>query len=225
MVVVKLYGVLEAAAQRTVHLHASTFDDVMQGLFANFPKLRSVLQKIRLSILVDGKCIQIEDCLRPLSFERIDLVPAIGGGGPAIMMVAGAALSYGASTIATFAFMNLGLSLAMTAALQTFMVNFGISMILGGISQALIKTPKTQTRPADAPSYIFNGAVNTSQQGNCVPVGFGRMRVGSVVISVNVQTFDIPVEPIDTEVTSSPLPPQVPESEGVPTSFSYSDGP
>ena len=40
-------------------------------------------------------------------------------------------------------------------------------------------------------SYIFNGAVNLTAQGACVPVCYGKMRVGSVVISAGITTEDI----------------------------------
>ena len=40
-------------------------------------------------------------------------------------------------------------------------------------------------------SYIFNGAVNLTAQGACVPLCYGKMRVGSVVISAGITTEDI----------------------------------
>ena len=40
-------------------------------------------------------------------------------------------------------------------------------------------------------SYIFNGAVNLTAQGSCVPLCYGRMRVGSVVVSAGITTEDI----------------------------------
>jgi predicted phage tail protein len=46
--------------------------------------------------------------------------------------------------------------------------------------------------PADnRASYIYNGAVNLTAQGNPVPLCYGRMRVGSVVVSAGVSTTDI----------------------------------
>lgn len=46
--------------------------------------------------------------------------------------------------------------------------------------------------PADnRASYIYNGAVNLTAQGNPVPLCYGRMRVGSVVVSAGISTADI----------------------------------
>lgn len=40
------------------------------------------------------------------------------------------------------------------------------------------------------PSYNFNGAVNTTAQGNPVPLGYGRMIIGSAVISAGIYAMD-----------------------------------
>lgn len=40
-------------------------------------------------------------------------------------------------------------------------------------------------------SYIFNGAVNLTAQGNPVPLCYGRMKIGSVVISAGLSVEDI----------------------------------
>lgn len=77
---------------------------------------------------------------------------------------------------------------------QTWLVNIGISLALGGVAQMLAKSPTANTNETkNNPSYIFNGGVNTTAQGQCVPVGYGRMRVGSAVISAGIYTSDIPV--------------------------------
>jgi predicted phage tail protein len=66
----------------------------------------------------------------------------------------------------------------------------GWGLVLGGVS-SLLFTPKTHDpaateRPENKPSYAFNGPVNTTAQGNPVPVGYGRLRVGSQVISAGL---------------------------------------
>lgn len=60
---------------------------------------------------------------------------------------------------------------------------FGLTMALTGVSQMLSPQPKAST-PADAnPSYLFSGPANAVEQGGPVPLIYGRMRVGSTVIS------------------------------------------
>lgn len=208
MVVIKLYGILEEVAQRTTSVHAATFDEAMRALLANFPKLRKTLSNLRVSVLVNGQMIQFEDALRPFNADRIDIMPVVGGNGPAVMILAGAALTAGAATIAGL-FTGTFLASVITSA---SIAQFGISMILGGITQLLFKPPKPNigSRADDKASYNFNGPVNVSQQGNIVPVGYGRLRVGSMVVSVNVQTWDIPTGNEDTS-TPPPAPAPIPE--------------
>lgn len=88
----------------------------------------------------------------------------------------------------------------------------GAALILSGTSQLLSPQPAdlpgltnnyggggrqnsfnpTNNDPADnRSSYIYNGAVNLTAQGNPVPICYGRMRVGSVVVSAGVSTTDI----------------------------------
>ena len=47
-------------------------------------------------------------------------------------------------------------------------------------------------RPENKPSYSFNGAVNTTAQGHPVPVGYGRLVVGSAVISAGIDVDEVP---------------------------------
>lgn len=71
----------------------------------------------------------------------------------------------------------------------------GMSLALGGVAQLLAPKVKAESKEAveNKPSYIFNGAVNTVAQGNPVPILYGRMRVGSQVVSAGITSNDIPL--------------------------------
>jgi predicted phage tail protein len=60
----------------------------------------------------------------------------------------------------------------------------------------LAKNP--QTKPNDTASYLFNGPVNTTEQGNPVPVLYGRLIVGSQVVSASVCAYDLAIAPNPT---------------------------
>jgi len=64
----------------------------------------------------------------------------------------------------------------------------GFSLLLGGVSQMLFAPPKAQKnageRAENIPNTSFSGAVNVTGQGNPVPVCYGKMGVGSQVVSV-----------------------------------------
>lgn len=73
------------------------------------------------------------------------------------------------------------------------LVNMGVSMMVGGVVQ-MLSPQQQQTSAKDSAangaSYNFNGPVNTTAQGNPVPVLYGRMIVGSAVISAGILAQD-----------------------------------
>lgn len=82
------------------------------------------------------------------------------------------------------------IALVGTATLASVTFTIGVSMVLGGVAQLLAPTPKTPETEENTASYIFNGAVNTSAQGATIPVGYGRLIVGSAVISAGISVED-----------------------------------
>lgn len=67
-------------------------------------------------------------------------------------------------------------------------------LVAGGLANLNAKTPSFSLGGLESvdsrASMIFNGAVNTTEQGNARPIVYGRMRVGSQVISQGVVTQD-----------------------------------
>ena len=51
---------------------------------------------------------------------------------------------------------------------------------------------------ASASSHIFGGRANVAVQGSPLPIGYGRLRVGSHVIQASVKSYPGEVEPIST---------------------------
>lgn len=88
-----------------------------------------------------------------------------------------------------------------TAGLSTALVTMGYGMIVGGVVQLLTPMPKgrsSQDKADNTPSYSFNGPINTQAQGNCVPVLYGELIVGSAVVSASINTTDGNYVPDDT---------------------------
>ena len=69
----------------------------------------------------------------------------------------------------------------------------GVAMAVNGVVQLLMQQPKMnrpKERAEDTPSYGFSGVVNTMAQGHPVPLLYGRMIVGSAVISAGIEAKD-----------------------------------
>ncbi|SFO04358.1 tail assembly protein [Xenorhabdus japonica] len=73
------------------------------------------------------------------------------------------------------------------------MVMSGVGMMLGGVVQMLSPMPGGLARredPDNKPSYAFGGPVNSIAQGNPVPVGYGKRRIGGAIISAGIYAED-----------------------------------
>jgi predicted phage tail protein len=131
-----------------------------------------------------GKTNISKDDLQLAGGGDIRIAPILAGAksGGFLQTVLGAALVI--AGIFTFpAFPTLGAALA----------SMGVSMALGGVMQ-MLSPQQNQSSAADkvenGASYNFNGPVNTTAQGNPVPVLYGRMIVGSAVISAGILAQD-----------------------------------
>ncbi|AMB86660.1 phage tail protein [Pseudomonas agarici] len=159
----------------------SSFRSLM-GYFRQFPGFEKHMAEgasrgIRYAVFVGKQNIKEDDLDKPTGREVIRIVPILAGSKRAglIQTVIGIVL------IAASPFTN-GATLAP-----------GIALAAGGAIQMLSPQPKglgTQDGPNNRASYSFNGAVNTSVQGNPVPLLYGRMIVGSAVISAGIYSED-----------------------------------
>lgn len=75
------------------------------------------------------------------------------------------------------------------AALSGAFISAGVGMIL----QAFFAPDEAnmRERPEERNSFLFSGATNTSQQGQAVPLVFGRFRTGSVVVSAGLDVEEL----------------------------------
>ena len=83
---------------------------------------------------------------------------------------------------------------AATIAFGKNLVMFGAGMLLNGLGQMLSPTPTIDSShegAATKQSYTFGGAVNLTEEGNIVPVVYGTMWSGSVVISAGMYPEEV----------------------------------
>lgn len=130
-----------------------------------------------------------EDELHNPASRRITIAPVVAGAGGSVgKILLGAALIAASLFVPGLA----AVTLFGTTTLATVAFGVGVSLALGGVAQMLAPQPKSiGPQEEQQPSYVFNGAVNTSAQGQPVPVGYGRMIVGSAVISAGISVEDI----------------------------------
>lgn len=117
----------------------------------------------------------------------IRLVPVIAGSKDGILgILLGVALVGAAVLAAPF---TAGTSLAF---IPSALGSLGIAMAIGGVSQLLSSPPEAKAFKEQKGSHFFSGPINTSIQGKAVPVGYGRLIIGSAVISAGIETYETP---------------------------------
>jgi predicted phage tail protein len=193
MLTVLLYGHLGRRFGRRHRYDVRSPAEAVRALCATIPGFRVYLAEHSAPgyrVLV-GKDARDLDTLAMPANEAIKIVPVTAGAGKGLgSVILGAALiGFGVMTGGA----GLGLGAAWEAGGTVFAgylaANIGLSLVLGGVAQMLApqpKTPGTSDRPENKPSYAFDGAVNTAAQGNPVPVCYGRLIVGSQVISAGM---------------------------------------
>ena len=75
------------------------------------------------------------------------------------------------------------------------LIKLGAALMLSGIAVMLTAVPETdgagQEKPDERRSFLFDGPTNTTEQGGAIPLIYGRMLVGSTIISTSLDAQDI----------------------------------
>ncbi|EML3443352.1 tail assembly protein [Proteus mirabilis] len=194
---IRLYGVLGAKFGREHKLDIDSPREAIKALSVLYDGFEPFLANANLKGLefavFKGKRNIAEDELYLDTTEEIRIAPVIkgskrGGFFQTILGVAmiGAAMMLGPAGWAAFGAGGFaGGALAMG----------GAAMALGGVVQMLSPQPRGLSVRQDAdnkPSYAFGGVVNTTAQGNPVPLLYGldRREVGGAIISAGIYTED-----------------------------------
>lgn len=83
----------------------------------------------------------------------------------------------------------------LSSALAAAAGNIGIALVLGGIAQAISPQPEPPSieEAARLESFTISNVVNTSRQGLPVPIAYGRVFVGSAVLSSGLDVDQVQV--------------------------------
>lgn len=180
MTTVSLEGRLGKIVGKSFSFNTRTLKEVLDAIEANTGKLRSYLQlngKRAFAIFVNGKEIDPAVSVNTnVKNKKVLIIPILHGAFVATLttlLVKGMAAGI-AKTVATFV-----IGTVLGAALS-----FGISLLVS----KLLKQDDPET--LNTSSFLFGQAENVTKQGVVVPVGYGRMQVGSRVVSVNSFSVD-----------------------------------
>ncbi|MBB3260009.1 putative phage tail protein [Paraburkholderia bannensis] len=178
---IQLYGVAGTRYGRTHRLAVRSPREAIRALCAVVPGFKQFLaasRRMGLTFAVFiGKSNLAKDQLDyPAGREPIRIAPVLVGSKRGGLF----------QTILGVALVAVGVFTQMPT-----LIGLGASMALGGVVQML--SPQTSGLAGvvnNGTSYYFNGPVNSAAQGEPVPLVYGRMLVGSKVISSGIYAED-----------------------------------
>ena len=190
MKVVKVYGALrKRLGQCRFEFDVATPAQAIKALCVNFPGLDKWLidseqDGVGYRVAIGREKVTEENVaplLMPFSDREVfSITPVVAGAGRGAGQIFA-----GLGIIAASVFIP-GLGLGLSGALVTKVGLFGGALLLGGIAQAISPQPElnsTLDESVQLESFSFSNVVNTSRQGMPCPIAYGRVFVGSAVLS------------------------------------------
>lgn len=229
MVKVYLHGALGKEVGEEWDLDISTPREAFRAIEANTQKLFKYLiekdkEGIKYNVFLDNDSVGEEELELDISHRtKIHVVPQLdgasdwgtfweGGGEYGSYLLAG---GYTADAISSSGLIGDGWFASAVGWLGNLSMEAGAALILQGLISTLMEEPEhpevaDKADPLETSSFIFQNPINNVAQGEVVPVGYGRLRIGSHVLSssiLNSRSMDYKsITPTVTESISS-IPP------------------
>jgi len=173
MTIIRLHGILAKEYGQNFCLNVGNPKNLLHAIDANRDGFISRIIQLQkegcvYEIIINKK--RLNNQKEPQNYDSsqiIDLVPAITGSGPAVFLPL-----VGESVL---------------------LANIASAVFFAAISYALAPTPEVQqieaTAQASKASMVFSNNVNTASQGAPLPIGYGRLKVGSQVIQATIKSY------------------------------------
>ena len=210
MKVVKVYGALrKRLGQCRFEFDVATPAQAIKALCVNFPGLDKWLidseqDGVGYRVAVGREKITDDLVSLGLPFsekEVFSITPVVAGAGRGAGQIAaglgfvalaivtgGTSLTFGAGGFSAVAGSSIGFSVAAG--------NIGLALVLSGIATAISPQPElnsTLDESVQLESFTFSNVVNTSRQGMPCPIAYGRLFVGSAVLSSGLDVDQVQV--------------------------------
>ena len=195
---IKLYGELaEFVGHKEFEVQVDSLAKAVSFLVNNFPQIEGYMNPKYYQVKVGNYAIDESEINDPIGKEDIHFVPVISGARGFGRILLGAVL-IGAAFLApgsTLVFgKGFGASLAKAGFLTKAAIGIGGSLVLSGVSDLLFPLPELPDFSSEQDprlSFSFSGTQNTARAGTPVPIVYGEIMTGSVVISTSLDTQQV----------------------------------
>ena len=205
----KLYGELaEFVGHKEFEIQVDSLAKAVSFLVNNFPQVEKYMNPQYYQVKVGNYAVNEEEIHYPIGQEDIHIVPVISGAGGGGKTLLGAALigasfffpgaglfgttSFGGASAGVIGISTPGVLFA--TKIGTTISALGGALVLSGVSEMLFPVPKPKEFKSEQDpqlSFSFSGTQNTSRAGTPVPIVYGQIITGSVVISGAVDTQQV----------------------------------
>jgi len=197
---IKLYGKLaKFVGHRVLEADVHNTAEAVRFLVANWPALEQHMADQYYKVEVGSNALTLEETIYPIGSDDISITPVIAGAGgntgriilgvaligAAIVLApstGGMSLKFGMQGFATMSGAFSGLALV---------GNIGVFLVLSGVAGLLADDPTVPESEEDPQNqFSFSGIQQTGRAGTAVPVCYGEILTGSVVISAEIDVAE-----------------------------------
>ncbi|MCK3657215.1 phage tail protein [Pasteurellaceae bacterium Pebbles2] len=191
MVKVRFYGSLKQFGT-TFQLDVKNTSEAIYALTSQLKGLRQALMQGWYKVRIGRDYLDEHYLEKGLSYhlkdgDTVHFTPVVAGAkkGGVFQAILGA-------TLIGAAFLLGPVGMGVLASNSALMLGgIGASMLLGGVAQMLTKQPSMSSANSEKKSSTaFSNLANMVAQGKSVPLAYGRIRTGSLIISQGVSTQD-----------------------------------
>jgi predicted phage tail protein len=196
---IRLYGALaKFVGHRVLEADVATAAEAVRFLVTNWPELERHMADQKYRVRTAAQDLGEEDLHNPMG-QELRIIPVVAGAGNVGRIILGIALvalsfvSFGAGAWAGLGGWSSAAGQAAVAGSASTSVFFiGAGLILTGVAGLLTPTPTVNRDEGDPrKSFSFSGIQNTSRPGLPVPVVYGEILVGSVVVSAGIDIVQV----------------------------------
>lgn len=200
-ITVKFYGYLRKFGNDFKLVDVANSSEALNALYCQINGLRKAIQTHRFFKVKLGKRYFTMPTIRDDVMQEVadgdilHVIPVIGGSGGAVQFVAGAVLAV------------VGYAVLGWTGIGAVVGTMGMALMASGVAQMLTKTPTVdnpnRNETEKKQSTSFSNLQNLVAQGRPVPLAYGRILVGSLIIGKGVETLNIQLYKPNPQVTTT----------------------
>jgi len=198
----KLYGELaKFVGHKEFEIKVHSLPQAISFLINNFPEVEAYMNPKLYQVKIGNYEINKDEINYPIGQQDIHIVPVISGAGGGFgrfltgAFLIGASFFFpGAGLFGTTGLLGAGAAGAgIGTAIGTGLSAIGAGLVLQGVGEMLYPTQTPEFEDNPQISFNFSGTQNTARAGTPVPIVYGEIFTGSVIISGDVDTEAVQV--------------------------------